>query len=97
MNSISPVLTDVEVSAERVIALDQPEYYPVISLRVNYGGPDGDQLSLATLTRYRFSDRERRTIAAGADLILSQPHHGSLMPIGLQLAMPNEYPLSEEK
>ena len=96
MNSVSPVLTEHEVEAEQVIALDQPEYYPVISLCVNYGGPDGDQLSLATLTRLRFSDKEREAIAAGADLILSQPHHGPLIPIGLQLAMPNEYPLEDK-
>ena len=95
MNSVSPVMTEVEVEAERVIALDQPEYYPVISLRINYGGPNGDQVSPATLTRYRFTDKEREAIAAGADLLLSQPHHGPLMPIGLQLAMPGEYPLPE--
>jgi hypothetical protein len=95
MNSVSPVLTGTEVDAERVIALDQPEYYPVISLQINYGGPDGDKLSLATLTRFRFSDKEREAIAAGADLILSQPHHGPMMPIGIQLAFPNEYPIDK--
>ena len=36
-------------------------------------------------------------IAADEDLLLSQPHHGPLMPIGLQLAMPGEYPITEEK
>ena len=76
MNSVSPVLTETEVSAEQVIALEQKEYYPVISLQINYGGPDGDHLSLATLTRFRFSDKEREAIANGADLLLSQPHHG---------------------
>ena len=97
MNSVSPVLTEAEVEAERVIALDQPEYYPVISLRINYGGLNRDQVSEATLTRYRFTDKDREAIAKGADLILSQPHHGPLMPIGLQLAMPNQYPIAEEK
>jgi hypothetical protein len=96
MNSVSPVLTEHEVGAERVIALDQPEYYPVISLKVTYNDKDGNPESGATLTRFRFSDKDRDAIAAGADLILSQPHHGPLMPIGLQLAMPNEYPLEEK-
>jgi len=90
MNSVSPVFTDDEVVGERVIALDQPEYYPIITLRVTY--PDR---SLATLTRFRLSDREREAIANGADLLISQPHHGHLMPIGLQLAMPGVYPVLE--
>ena len=96
MNSISPVLTEHEVEAEQVIALDQPQYYPIISLRVTFNDKDGDEKSVATMTRFRFSDKDRDAIAAGADLILSQPHHGPLMPIGLQLAMPNEYPLEEK-
>jgi hypothetical protein len=93
MNSISPVLTEYEVEAEQVIALDQPQYYPIISLRVTFNDKDGDEKSVATMTRFRFSDKDRDAIAAGADLILSQPHHGPLMPIGLQLAMPDRYPL----
>lgn len=90
MNSVSPVFTDQEVAAERVIALDQPEYYPIISLKVEY--PDR---SVATLTRFRFTDKEREAIAIGADLLISQPHHGPLMPIGLQLAMKDSYPMLE--
>ena len=97
MNSVSPVLTDHEVEAERVIALDQPEYYPVISLRVTFSDKDGNPEHLSTFTRFRFSDKDREAIAAGADLLLSQPHHGPLMPIGLQLAMPNQYPLAGDK
>ena len=96
MNSVSPVLTEHEVEAEQVIALDQPQYYPIISLRVTFNDKDGNPNGVATLTRFRFSDKDRDAIAAGADLILSQPHHGPLMPIGLQLAMPNEYPLEEK-
>ena len=96
MNSISPVLTEHEVEAEQIIALDQPQYYPIISLRVTFNDKDWNPEAIATLTRFRFSDKDRDAIAAGADLILSQPHHGPLMPIGLQLAMPNEYPLEEK-
>jgi|GEM_PF-2800751 hypothetical protein len=91
MNSVSPVLTEREVPVEQVIALGQDEYYPIIVARIIY--PDK---SVASLTRFRFSESERDAIAKGADLILSQPHHFSMMPVGLQLAMPNEYPLEVE-
>ncbi len=87
MDSISPVLTEHELEAEQVIALDQKQYYPIIVCRIVYEGGQA-----ATVTRFRFSDKERELIAKGADLCLSQPHHGQLMPIGLQLAMPNQYP-----
>jgi hypothetical protein len=90
-------MTDHEVEAERVIALDQKQYYPVISVQVTYNDKDDNPQFIATYTRFRFSDKERKAIAAGADLLLSQPHHGLLMPIGLQLAMPGQYPLPEGK
>ena len=83
MNSVSPVLTENEVEAEQVIALDQAQYYPIISLRVTFNDKDGDEKSVATITRFRFSDKDRDAIAAGADLILSQPHHRSMMPSGV--------------
>lgn len=88
MNSVSPVLTEAEIPAEQVIALGQEGYYPIIVARIIY--PDK---SVASLTRFRFSDKDRDAIAAGADLILSQPHHGPMMPVGLQLAMADQYPL----
>lgn len=93
MNSVSPVLTEHEVEAELVIALEQKEYYPIITLRVTFNDKDDDPQSIATLTRFRFTDKEREAIANGADLILSQPHHGQMMPIGLQLAMKDQYPM----
>lgn len=93
VNSISPVLTEAEVLAEQVIALEQKQYYPVIACRIIYQDKDGEPNGLATFTRFRFSEKERELIANGADLILSQPHHGPLMPIGLQIAMPDSYPL----
>jgi hypothetical protein len=34
MNSVSPVFTDAEVEHERVIALDQPEYVPIVVLPI---------------------------------------------------------------
>lgn len=93
MNSVTPVFTDREVADERVIALEQKEYYPIICLQVTYCNEDGDIHSIATATRFRFTEHERRAIANGADLIISQPHHSSMMPIALQVAFPNEYPL----
>lgn len=92
MISTSPVLTDAELEGEQVIALDQPEYYPIISLRVSFCDKNDQVVSKATLTRFTFTEAERKAIAEGADLILGQPHHSSLMPISLQLAMPNSYP-----
>jgi hypothetical protein len=47
------------------------------------------------LTRFRFTDKERELIVAGADLLLGQPHHGAMMPVSLELAMPGEYPVQE--
>jgi hypothetical protein len=91
MNSVSPVLTERELTGEQVIALEHDEYYPIIVARVHFS-----DASIGTFTRFRFTDRERAAIAQGADLILSQPHHGPLMPIALQLAFPSEYPLAEE-
>jgi len=88
MNSVSPVLTENEVPAEQVIALGHEEYYPIIVARITYADK-----SIASLVRYRFSEKERWAIAKGADLILSQPHHHAMMPVGLQLAMPDQYPL----
>jgi len=87
MDSVSPVLTEAEVDAEQVVALGQEQYYPIIVARIRF--QDG---SLFSMVRFRFSDEERALIAQGADLILGQPHHGSMMPMSTQLAMPNEYP-----
>lgn len=88
MQSISPVFTEKEVEIEQVVALGQEQYYPIVTAKIVY--QDG---SRATCVRFRFTDLERKAITEGADLILSQPHHSSMMPIGLQIAFPNEFPL----
>ena len=88
MDSVSPVLTEAELPAEQVIALGQDEFYPIVVARVIFEGG-----SLSSLTRFRFTAAERELIAAGADLILGQPHHGSMMPVSLGLAMAGEYPV----
>lgn len=88
MNSVSPVLTETELPLEQVIALDQPEYYPIIVARIVF--EDGQK---ATYTRFRFTEEERKLISEGADLLISQPTVKALMPIALQLAMKDSYPL----
>ena len=87
MNSVSPVYTESEVPSEQVIALGQEGYYPIIVARIKYADD-----SVASVTRFRLDDKEREMIAKGADILLSQPHHGLMMPIGIQLAMPDSYP-----
>jgi hypothetical protein len=87
MDSVSPVFTEREIESEQVVALDQKQYYPIIVARILFG--DGSRCSMV---RFRFTDEERALIAQGADLIIGQPHHGSMMPMSTQLAMPGEYP-----
>ena len=87
MDSVSPVLTDREVHAEQVVALEQDQYFPIIVARVRF--EDGSPCSMV---RFRLTDKERELIAQGADLIIGQPHHGPMMPMSTQLAMPGEYP-----
>ena len=87
MHSVSPVLTEAEIESEQVIALEQEQYYPIITARIIFQ----DQ-SRSSMVRFRFTDEERALIARGADLIIGQPHHGSMMPLSTQLAMPGEYP-----
>ena len=60
VDSISPVLTELEVSAEQVVALGQEEYYPIVVARIIFKGG-----SISSLVRFRFSDKERELIAAG--------------------------------
>jgi len=88
VNSVSPVLTEAELPLEQVVALDQPEYYPIIVARIVF--EDGQR---ATYTRFRFTEEERKLISEGADLLIVQPHVGPMMPISVQLAMKDEYPV----
>ena len=90
MDSVSPVLTEHEIDYEQVVALGSSNYFPIIVTRFKFA--DG---SPGTATRFRFSDKEREQIAQGADLVLTQPHHGPLMPICLQLAFKDSYPIPE--
>jgi hypothetical protein len=87
MDSVSPVFTEAEVESEQVVALDQKQYYPIIVARILF-----QDKSRSSMVRFRFTDEERKLIADGADLIIGQPHHGPMMPMSTQLAMPGEYP-----
>jgi len=87
LDSVSPVLTEAETESEQVVALEQEQYYPIIVARILFQ----DQTP-CSMVRFRFTDRERKLIVQGADLIIGQPHHGSMMPMSTQLAMPGEYP-----
>jgi hypothetical protein len=82
MNSISPVYSTETVNLEKVIALDQPEYFPIIILPVKY--PDGTQ---GMCVRFELSSEERGLIADGADLLLTELTFGShkFTPVSLQV------------
>ena len=90
MESVSPVFTEKEVVAEQVIALDQPQYLPIVVARIRGDG------YVASVTRYRPSAKERAVLAEGGDLLIYQPHLGPLMPLGLAVAKPESYPEIEE-
>lgn len=67
MDSVSPVWSEKEVEIERIIALDQPEYLPIVSLPVRFQ----DGLSGLSV-RFRFTDDERKAIADGGDLVITE-------------------------
>jgi hypothetical protein len=82
MISISPVYTEETVEIERVIALDQPEYQPIIILPVCY--EDGTQ---GMCVRFEFTKEERRVISEGGDLLLTELTFGGhkFTPVSLQV------------
>lgn len=88
MQSVSPVWTEDEVELERVIALDQPQYIPIIVLPVRYS----DGIS-GMVVRFRLSDEDRKAIADGADLMVSELTFGNpFTPISIQCLHPDERP-----
>lgn len=88
MDSVSPVWTENEVEMERIVALDQPQYLPLVVLPVRY--TDGySGLSV----RFRLSDEERKSIADGADIVLTEMTFGGpFTPINVAVCKPNESP-----
>lgn len=88
MDSVSPVWTDEEVPIERVIALDQQEYVPIIVLPVRYS----DGLSGMSV-RFRLSGEERKAITDGADIVITElTFGGPFTPINLHFCKPNVGP-----
>jgi hypothetical protein len=87
MDSVSPVWSEDHVPAERVIALDQEEYFPIIVLPILYG--DGTH---AMAVRFRLSDQERSAIAGGGDIVITELVHGGFTPISIQICAPGTRP-----
>lgn len=89
MQSISPVFTEQDTPHERVVALDQPQYEPIIILPLRF--KDG---STALCVRFSLSHQERQAIANGADLILTQlcEDYQRFTPTKLDLCHPNTEP-----
>jgi hypothetical protein len=88
MESVSPVWTEDHVEIERVIALDQPEYQPIIVLPVEFAGGE-----LAMSVRFRLSEEERAEIARGGDLVITELSFGrAFTPLHVKVCGPNEAP-----
>lgn len=103
MISVSPVFSEAEISLERVIALDQPEYSPIIIVPIDLHIPAGTLGPEQTESivkprhglsvRFRISEEERAKIAAGADVIVTEITFGNpFTPINFQFVMPDERP-----
>lgn len=86
MLSISPVYNEEFQEMEKVIALDQEEYIPLIVLPVlNLNNP--------VLARWQFTEEERKLVAEGADLIVCELCFGNpYTPIGLEIVPKNVQP-----
>ena len=88
MESISPVWTEDEVPIERVIALDQPEYLPIVVLPIRYS----DGVS-GMVVRFRPSEEERKAIAGGGDIVITELTYGlPFTPINVSVSDPNKRP-----
>ena len=62
MTPVSPVLVPEFVAAEKVYAVDQPQYDPLPVIRNRTG---------VVLSRWKLTDAEREAVANGADVFLS--------------------------
>jgi hypothetical protein len=86
MRSISPIYNEELVQCEQVIALDQPEYLPLITLAVR-------EFNNTCLTRWEFTDEERKIIAEGGELIIGEMLFGGpYTPIALEVCPKNTPP-----
>ena len=88
MQSLSPVWTEEEVPNELVIALDQPQYQPIIILPVTF--KDGVQ---GMSVRFRLSEEERKAIIDGADIVITELTFGNqFTPISIAVCQPETSP-----
>lgn len=91
MDSVSPVWTEEQVGIERVISLDQEQYLPIVVLPVLYS--DG---ITGLSVRFRLSDEERKAVAEGADIVVTELNFGAAFtPLDMKVCMPNEGPYTE--
>jgi hypothetical protein len=85
MNPVSPVVNGLE-NEEVVYADDQPEYSKLPCLKSRK--PDGTG---SILTRWTFTEEERRAIANGADVFLRVlTYQHPLQPIGMFVCFDDE-------
>jgi hypothetical protein len=78
MEPTSPVVHGME-DEEMVYAKDQPQYTPLPCLKSRKADGKG-----RILTRWTFTDEERKAIAAGADLFVSVlTYQQPLQPVGM--------------
>lgn len=88
MDSVSPVWSEQEVDIERVIALDQEQYQPIIVLPVRY-----TDRSSGLSVRFRLTDEERSAIAKGDDLVITElTFGGPFTPLHMHVCRPNHSP-----
>lgn len=86
MDPVSPVMPGSE-SIEHVLAKDQPEYIPLPMVYL-------DTPSRPVISRWRLSDEERKAIADGADIVLTQLTFGNpFHPVHLQVTFPDDMPV----
>jgi hypothetical protein len=88
MHSVSPVWTEEHVENEMVIALDQEQYIPIVTLPFRFS--DG---TIAAAVRFRLTDEERKAIAEGADLVVSELTFGNqFTPVDIKVCRPDVNP-----
>lgn len=89
MISVSPVFTDEFVDNERVIALDQKEYAPIVILPVPFN--DG---TVGLSVRFRLTAEELQAVLDGADIVITEitSTGRSFTPISVDVCKPNTNP-----
>lgn len=93
MDSVSPVFTQAEVDKEQVIALDQPEYQPIVILPLSFQRGEVVFKNFAISTRFRLSPEERQALIDGADLVVTELVFGNAFtPLNMQICKPEEAP-----